>query len=359
MKGSRSSEPTDHDHDHDHPHAEISQTERPGYYDIMETAVRELLIEKKLFGADEIRHQIEVLDSRTPALGAKVVARAWIDPAFKRGCWPMAAPPARNSASASTTTPQLIVLENTETVHNLIVCTLCSCYPRPVLGLPPDWYKLKPYRARAVIEPRAVLAEFGTHHSRRRRGPRQRLHRDGALPGAADAPEGHRQITDEEQLAALVTRDAMIGVIPVSAPNRKDRAMTQTENLRKTPAERYRRPAGEPIQRIEHELEPWEKRCHALADVLDFHKIINTEEKRCGVEALGAEMVGKLTYYERWIVAFANILFRKGILTPTELALKIKEIEARWARGASRRARRIDDNAGARRRLSPHQPKAR
>jgi len=82
------------------------------------------------------------------------------------------------------------------------------------------------------------------------------------------------------------------------------------------------------IQRVEHDLAPWEKRCHALADVLDFHKIINTEEKRCGVEALGSEMVSKLTYYERWIVAFANIPFRKGILTPTELALKMQEIEA-------------------------------
>jgi len=75
---------------------------------------------------------------------------------------------------------------------------------------------------------------------------------------------------------------------------------------------------GSPIDRLDHEFVPWEKRCHALADVLDFHKIINTEEKRKGVEALGAEMVGKLAYYERWIVAFANILFQKGILTPTE-----------------------------------------
>jgi hypothetical protein len=83
------------------------------------------------------------------------------------------------------------------------------------------------------------------------------------------------------------------------------------------------------IQRVDHELEPWEKRCHALADVLDFHKLINTEEKRCGVEALGAEMVTKLSYYERWIVAFANILFRKGILTPAELALKMKDVESR------------------------------
>ena len=88
---------------------------------------------------------------------------------------------------------------------------------------------------------------------------------------------------------------------------------------------------AEPIQRREHELEPWEKRCHALADVLDFHKLINTEEKRCAVEALGAELMGKLSYYERWIVAFANILFRKGLITPTELAEKMQEVEGRWS----------------------------
>jgi len=92
---------------------------------------------------------------------------------------------------------------------------------------------------------------------------------------------------------------------------------------------------AERIQQTDHVLLPWEKRCHALADVLDFHKIINTEEKRRGVEALGSEMVGKLTYYERWIVAFANILFQKAILTPEELALKMKEVEARHTNGTN------------------------
>jgi hypothetical protein len=106
--------------------------------------------------------------------------------------------------------------------------------------------------------------------------------------------------------------------------------MSQTEQLvKRLPNDIGGLPA-DPVVQTDHQLEPWEKRCHALADVLDFHKIINTEEKRCGVEALGAEMVGKLTYYERWIVAFSNILFRKGILTPTELAEKMKEVEARW-----------------------------
>ena len=107
--------------------------------------------------------------------------------------------------------------------------------------------------------------------------------------------------------------------------------MTETEKLvRRLPNDVGGLPA-DPIQRVEHELEPWEKRCHALADVLDFHKIINPEEKRRGVEALGAEMVGKLTYYERWIAAFANILFQRRILTPGDLARKMDEIEARYA----------------------------
>src|SRR6187431_2814628 len=109
--------------------------------------------------------------------------------------------------------------------------------------------------------------------------------------------------------------------------------MTDTANLvKRLPNDIGGLEAGK-IEQIDHVLEPWEKRCHALADVLDFHKIINTEEKRCGVEALGAEMVGKLSYYERWIVAFANILFRKGILTPEQLATRMAEVEARWPGG--------------------------
>ncbi|WP_027135998.1 SH3-like domain-containing protein [Geminicoccus roseus] len=108
--------------------------------------------------------------------------------------------------------------------------------------------------------------------------------------------------------------------------------MSQTEQLLRRLPNDIGGVAAEPIQRVEHDLLPWEKRCHALADVLDFHKIINTEEKRRGVEALGGEMVAKLTYYERWIAAFANILFAKGILTPEELARKMDAVQDRHAR---------------------------
>jgi len=207
----------DHEHDHDHgqSHTEVSQSGRPGYYDIMETAVRELLIERHLFGADEIRRQIEVLDSRTPALGAKVVARAWIDPAFRSRLLADGRAAYEELGISFYDDTGLIVLENTGKVHNLIVCTLCSCYPRPVLGLPPDWYKLRPYRARAVSEPRTVLAEFGTiiaDDVEVRVSDSTAMVRYLVLPMR---PEGTGGYT-EEQLAALVTRDTMIGVAPVS-----------------------------------------------------------------------------------------------------------------------------------------------
>jgi nitrile hydratase len=204
-----------HDHDHDHPHAEIAEPGRPGYYDVMETAVRELLIDKGLFGADEIRRQIEVLDSRTPALGAKVVARAWVDADFRARLLANGRAACEELGISFYDDTQLIVLENTAQVHNLIVCTLCSCYPRPVLGLPPDWYKNKPYRARAVIEPRAVLAEFGTvipDDVEIRVSDSTAMVRFLVLPRRPEGTDDY----DEAQLAALVTRDAMIGVVPAS-----------------------------------------------------------------------------------------------------------------------------------------------
>jgi len=219
----QTSDHDDHDHDHGHQHGpnphyqdpKNADTPPPGYYEIMEIAVRELLVEKKLITPGEIRRQIEVLDSRTPALGAKVVARAWVDPDFRSRLL-------ANGRSACEKDfgitfyddTELIVLENTDTVHNLIVCTLCSCYPRPVLGLPPDWYKAKPYRARAVKEPRKVLEEFGTHipdDVEIRVSDSTAMVRYLVLP---QRPAGTEHLT-EEQLAALVTRDAMIGVIKV------------------------------------------------------------------------------------------------------------------------------------------------
>lgn len=193
-------------------HAAIETSDIPSYYEIMETAVRELLYEKQFIGRDEIRRQIEVLDSRTPALGASVVARAWTDSLFRQRLLDDGRAACEELGISFYDDTLLIVLENTENVHNLVCCTLCSCYPRPVLGLPPDWYKLKPYRARAVREPRALLAEFGTiipADVEIRVADSTSMMRFLVLP---QRPKDTEQLT-EEQLAARVTRDAMIGVV--------------------------------------------------------------------------------------------------------------------------------------------------
>jgi nitrile hydratase len=181
---------------------------------MMETALRELLIEKQIISAGEIRRHLEVLDTRTPQVGAKLVAKAWVDPEFKARLLADGRAACEEMGISFYENTQLTVLENTDTVHNLIVCTLCSCYPREVLGLPPDWYKLTPYRSRAVKVPRKVLAEFGTtipDDVEIRVSDSTAMIRYLVLPRR---PRGTDNLT-EEQLAALVTRDAMIGVVPV------------------------------------------------------------------------------------------------------------------------------------------------
>ncbi len=201
----------DHDHDHAHPHAPPAKDEKiHSYYQVLGLALKELLIEKNILTADEIRQTIEFRDSITPAMGAKIVARAWTDPAFKKRLLANGTEAILEFGLDMGAT-LLDVIENTPKVHNMIVCTLCSCYPRAVLGLPPSWYKSREYRARAVREPRAVLAEFGTHLPDT---VEVRVHDSSAdlrylvLPMR---PAGAEKM-NEEQLAALVSRDCMIGV---------------------------------------------------------------------------------------------------------------------------------------------------
>jgi thiocyanate hydrolase subunit gamma len=206
---------------HSHDHTPITAPDAaPGYYEVMEIAMRELLAEKGMIQPAEIRRQIEVLDSRTPQLGAKVVAKAWLDSEFRTRLLENGRTACEELGITFYDDTQLIVLENTGGVHNLIVCTLCSCYPRPVLGLPPDWYKQKPYRARAVKEPRSVLAEFGTvipDDVEIRVSDSTAIVRYLVLPLRPAGTEGW----SEEELAALVTRDTMIGVATIEQQSRR------------------------------------------------------------------------------------------------------------------------------------------
>jgi nitrile hydratase len=201
---------SDH-HDHDHPHATLPDAaDRLTHYQVMEVAVRELLVEKGILTADEVRRQIEDMDGRNAGLGARMVARAWIDPQYKQHML-TDGNAAAEEVGLDHGAYKLVVVENTPDVHNVIVCTLCSCYPWPTLGLPPAWYKDPPYRARMVREPRMLLAEMGCElpeDTEIRVWDSSAEVRYLVLPQRPAGTEG----MSEADLAGLVTRDSMIGV---------------------------------------------------------------------------------------------------------------------------------------------------
>lgn len=203
-------------HDHDHPHEPITTNGEPPAAARVR-ALEELLVETGVINTEDLRRQIDWLVSRSPGDGARIVARAWVDPEFKARLLEDARAAALELGLDPGPSPVVEAVENTESVHNMVVCTLCSCYPRALLGPPPDWYKSFPYRSRAVSDPRGVLHEFGVDlHGE----VEVRVHDSTAdirylvLPLR---PEGTDSLTEDE-LAALVTRDSMIGVAEPLAP---------------------------------------------------------------------------------------------------------------------------------------------
>lgn len=204
-----------HAHHHDHDHQEV-----PSDLTLRTKALESLLVEKGLVDPAALDALIDTMEHKVgPRNGARVVARAWVDPAYKRRLLDNAPAAIAELGYSSGQGDHMVVVENTTHVHNLIVCTLCSCYPWPVLGLPPVWYKSAPYRSRAVIDPRGVLREFGTELPEDievRVWDSTAELRYLVLPERPSGTEG----MSEEQLAALVTRDAMVGVrkVTVSAP---------------------------------------------------------------------------------------------------------------------------------------------
>ena len=203
----------DHAHDHDHDdHAPVNEHDNgpPGEYEIMSRAMQELLEQKGVLTAAQVTKRMELFDDEFPYHGAQVVARAWVDAAFKQrlladgraACAEM---------GAMLEAERLIAVENTPEVHNVIVCTLCSCYPRALLGMPPTWYKSRNYRSRVVFEPRAVLKEFGTELPG---SVAVRVHDSNAdmrylvVPMRPQGTEGW----SEEKLAGLLSRDMLVGV---------------------------------------------------------------------------------------------------------------------------------------------------
>jgi len=201
----------DHDHAHDD-HAPVNEHDSgpPSDFEIMSRAMQEILEAKGVVTAEEIRARMEQFEEDFPYRGSRLVARAWTDPAFrarlladgKAACAEM---------GIDIEADRLIAVENTPEVHNVIVCTLCSCYPRALLGMPPTWYKSRNYRSRVVFEPRAVLKEFGTELPD---NVTVRVHDSNADMRYVVVPmrPAHTQGWSEEQLADILSRDTLVGV---------------------------------------------------------------------------------------------------------------------------------------------------
>ena len=198
-----------HEHDHQTVPADIA---------LRVKAIESLLVEKGLVDRAALDLIVDAFETKIgPRNGARVVARAWVDGAFRKRLLTDAGPAIAELGFSKHQDEDLVVLENTPDVHNIVVCTLCSCYPWPLLGLPPVWYKSAPYRSRAVIDPRGVLKEFGVELGDRvevRVWDSTSEIRYLVLP---ERPPGTEDLS-EDQLAALVTRDSMIGTARLSAP---------------------------------------------------------------------------------------------------------------------------------------------
>jgi nitrile hydratase len=191
-------------------HEGVKPSAEASYYAGRIRAIEALLVEKGILTKEDVRQQIEYMEARTPANGARMVARAWVDPEYKALLLSNTKAAALELGIDASGPVEFVTVENTPEVHNLIVCTLCSCYPRAILGIPPDWYKSFNYRSRAVDEPRAVMREFGFELPE---SVRVAVHDSSAdvrymvLPMRPPGAEG----MSEEDLAGLVTRDCLVG----------------------------------------------------------------------------------------------------------------------------------------------------
>jgi nitrile hydratase len=205
------------DHHDESEHEGIQPDSSLSYRAKRAVAIHELLVEKGVIEAGEVDEQVHRVRFRSPSDGAKVVARTWVDPEFKSRLLADARSAVYEMGYSLTHDAELAVLENTDEVHHLVVCTLCSCYPTALLGPPPDWYKSFSYRQRAVVEPRAVMGEFGLKVDDEVQVRVVDSTADLRYLVLPRRPEGTERMSEEE-LAALVTRDSMIGVSDALRP---------------------------------------------------------------------------------------------------------------------------------------------
>ena len=329
-----------HDKEHGH-HSPESETPLPRRLTPTQNKVREirakaiesLLTEKGLVTPDNLDAVINAYENDLgPLNGAKVVAHAWVDPAYKARLLTDGTAAIAELGFGGLQGEHLVVVENTQSVHNVVVCTLCSCYPWPVLGLPPFWYKSPAYRSRVAGNPRGVLREFGLEFDDSVEILVWNSSAETRYLVLPERPPGTEQMTEEE-LAALVTRDAMIGVARVQLDKRAPSTLSQRHIADMEGETALPRKSGELIFQ-----NPWEGGVFALTVALcerglyqwsEFRDHLITEIATAERQDLSPEL--RPSYYECWLAAFEALLIGKGILTKAKI-----DTRASWlARAAS------------------------
>lgn len=330
-----------HDKEHSH-HSPESETPLPRYLTPTQNKVREIrakaiesiLTEKGLVTPDNLDAVINAYENDLgPLNGAKVVAHAWVDPAYKARLLTDGTAAVAELGFGGLQSEHLVVVENTASVHNVVVCTLCSCYPWPVLGLPPFWYKSPAYRSRVGGNPRGVLREFGLEFDDSVEILVWNSSAETRYLVLPERPHGTEQMTEEE-LAALVTRDAMIGVARVQLDTQRAPSTLSQRHIADMEGEAaLPRQSGELVFQ-----DPWEGCVFAMTVALcerglypwgEFRDHLIAEIAAAERPTLSPEL--RPSYYECWLAAFEALLIGKGILTKAKI-----DIRASWlARAAS------------------------
>ena len=289
-----------HDHHHDHDHSELSETQ------LRVRALETVLTEKGYVDPAALDLLIETYEKKVgPRNGARVVAKAWADPAYRARLFKDATPAIAELGFAGRQGEHIVALENTPKLHNMVVCTLCSCYPWPVLGLPPVWYKSAPYRSRAVADPRGVLADFGVTLAEGHRNPRVGFHRRDSLSGGADAARRHRRL---ERRQARGPGHARFHDRHRPAEAAEGREMNGAQDLGGTHGHGPVEPElSEPVFHAE-----WERRAFALTLAMGMPGGWNIDMSRFARENRPPAEYLSMSYYQIWFAALETMLAERG-----------------------------------------------
>ncbi len=297
---------------HDHDHNEGSNLSE---MELRVRALETILVDKGYIESAALDRIVELYETKIgPHIGAQVIAKAWSDPAFRQALLEDASKAVNAFAQVGGVGEHLIAVENTPQVHNMVVCTLCSCYPTDVLGLPPAWYKSFAYRSRAVKDPRAVLADFGVSASQRDRDPSLGFDGGDPLPGRADASGRNRGL--ERSAACQIDHARQHDRRRPAEKTKRGGLMDGVHDM--GGMDGFGKVEPEPNEPVFHHR--WEGRVLAMSRAIGVFRAWTIDTSRYAIELMAPSMYLTRPYYEKWFLRNQNLLIERGLIDADEVA---------------------------------------